>query len=162
RPIQARRTSTWERLRRWCRRNPGWAATIAGVLGLLLLIAIGGNVLSLHLQKALSDVQAADEQKTERLWQSHLERARALRSSGRVGQRFEALKAIREAAKIKITPELRDEAVAALVLPDVKLSREWEAFPEDMHIWAYDASLSQYAWMSNKGDITVRRLGEQA
>ena len=85
-----------------------------------MFIAIGGSVFSLYLRQALHDARAADEEKTEELWQSHLQRARALRSSGREGQRFAALKAIREAAKIKVTPELRDEAVAALDLEPLR------------------------------------------
>jgi serine/threonine protein kinase/WD40 repeat protein len=160
RPIQARRTSSWERVRRWCRRNPGWAATIATVLGLLSFIAIAGSVLSLNLQQALSDVQAADAEKTEKLWQAYLERARALRSSGRVGQRFEALKAIREAAKIKMTTELRDEAVAALVLPDVAIAREWQGGTEDTLSFAHDAKFERYARLSKQGEITLCRVAD--
>lgn len=158
RPIRARRVSSWERVRRWCRRNPGWAATIASVLGLLLVMAVGGTLLSLHLQRALNDLQIADEEKSEKLWQSYLERARALRSSGRVGQRFEALKAIREAAKVKITDELRDEAVAALVLPDAEIAREWEGCPEGTVHCVHDAAFERYARIDKKGEITVCRL----
>ncbi|MBI3409190.1 MAG: protein kinase [Planctomycetes bacterium] len=158
RPIRARRASTWERTRRWCRRNPGWAATIAGVLGLLLVMAIGGTILSLHLQQALHDVRIADADKTEKLCQGHIERARALRTSGRVGQRFEALKAIREAAKIKVTPDLRDEAVAALVLPDVEVFREWGGPPEDTWASTYDASFELFARIDKQGLLTVCRL----
>jgi serine/threonine protein kinase/WD40 repeat protein len=164
RPIHARRTSSWERVRRWCRRNPGWAATIATVVGLLVVMALGGTILSLHLHQALSDVQAGDVEKTERLWQSHLERARALRSSGRVGQRFEALKAIREAARIKVTDELRNEAVAALVLPDVKIDREWDGYPDDTLNVAYDAKFERCARIDKRGKLTLCRLspdGEQ-
>jgi serine/threonine protein kinase/WD40 repeat protein len=155
RPIRARRTSQLERTWRWCRRNPGWAATIATVLLLLLFIAVGGSVLSLHLQRALNDAQAADEEKTEKLWQAHVERAHALRSSGRVGQRFEALKAIREAAKIKVTPRLRDEAVAALVLPDVELEQEWEGYPSESQAFAYDATFDRYARINKQGQVTI-------
>lgn len=164
RPIRARRSSQLERTWRWCRRNPGWAATLAGVFGLLLFIAAGGSILNLRLRQALTDVQVADAEKTEKLFQGHLERARALRSSGRVGQRFGALAAIREAAKIKVTPELRDEAVAALVLPDVQLARQWEGYPEDTVDLASDANFERYARVNKKGEVTVCRLandGEQ-
>src|SRR5262249_33159282 len=74
RPIAARRVALWERARRWCRRNPGWAATIVTVLALLVIIALGGGILSFHLGQALQDLQAADQEKTEKLWQAHLER----------------------------------------------------------------------------------------
>jgi serine/threonine protein kinase/WD40 repeat protein len=158
RPIGARRIAMWERARRWCRRNPGWAATIATVLALLVIIALGGGILSFHLGRALQDLQIADQEKTEKLWQAHLERARALRSSGRIGQRFEALAAIREAAKIKVTSELRDEAVAALALPDIEIAREWEGCPEDTLNITNDATLHRYARISKSGEVTVARL----
>ena len=158
RPIQARRTSTWERVRRWCRRNSGWAATIAVVVGLLFVMALVGTIMSFRLQRALHDLQSADQVKTEKLWQSHLDRARARRSSGRIGQRFETLSALREAAQIKVTAELRDEAAAALVLPDVEIEREWEAFPEGTLAVAPDATLQRYVRMSSQGELTVCRL----
>jgi eukaryotic-like serine/threonine-protein kinase len=155
RPIRARRASTWELARRWCRRNPGWAATIGTVLGLLIVISLGGTLLSWHLRQALTALQSADRAKTEKLWEAYVERARALRSSGRVGQRFEALKAIREAAKIKVTPELRDEAVAALVLPDVEIHSEWDGFPEGTQSYSYDAAFQRYARIDSQGRVTV-------
>jgi hypothetical protein len=159
RPIRARRITNFERLRRWRRRNPGWAATLMLTFCLLLVSAIGGSLLSVNLQRALSAVKAADVVKTERLWQSLLERARALRSSGRVGQRFEALKTIREAAKIKITPELRDEAVAALALPDVEIADEWEGYAEDTLNLAHDANFERYARINKTGEVTLCRRG---
>ena len=158
RPIRARRASTRERVWRWCRRNRGWAATIATVLGLLVISALGGTILSVYLQRALSAARIADEEKTEKLREAHLQRARALRSSGRVGQRFEALKAIREAAKIRIATDLRDEAVAALVLPDVEIYREWEGLPEGTVLFTSDASFNRYARSNKQGELTACRL----
>ena len=157
RPIQARRSSQWEHAWRWCRRNPGWASTAAIVLGLLLTIAVGGSILSVYLQKALDDAQLADRDKTDKLWQSHLNRARALRSSGRVGQRFEALEAIRAAARIRVTDELRNEAVAALVLPDVQFESEWEGYPLDTMYLVQDAKIEHYARLNKAGELTVCR-----
>ena len=161
-PLQTRRISAWERTRRWCRRNPGWAATLAAALSLLVVVAVGGTLLSVHLRGALSDLQSSREQETEKLWQSHLERARALRTSGRVGQRFRALEAIREAAKIKVTRELSDEAVAALVLPDVEIAREWEGYPEDTLAVAYDAAFEKYARVSDSGEVTICRVWNES
>jgi serine/threonine protein kinase/WD40 repeat protein len=160
RPIRARRTSRWEHVWRWCRRNPGWAATLAIVLGLLLVMAIGGSVMNVHLKQALVNLQAADNEKTDQLWQAHVERARALRSSGRVGQRFETLKAIRAAARIKMTPTLRDEAVAALALPDIEVAREWDGFPEGSVNLVHDAKFERYARIDKQGQITICRLGD--
>lgn len=85
RPIHARRTSVGERVRRWCRRNPGWAATIAGVFGLLVIIAVGGAVLSWQLQLALSDEHIALQkvQKAQSETQSALEREQSARKRAR-------------------------------------------------------------------------------
>jgi serine/threonine protein kinase/WD40 repeat protein len=157
RPIQARRASWREYAWRWVRRNPGWAATLGIVLGLLHLIAIGGVFINFRLQRALAQTQAAEESQTEKLWRSYLEQARAERSSGRVGQRFEALKAIQEAARIRITPELRNEAVAALVLPDVQVAREWEGMTTDTLGVSFDAKFERYARLDRQGGITICR-----
>jgi serine/threonine protein kinase/WD40 repeat protein len=161
RPIHARRALPWERMRRWCRRNPGWAATIGTVLGLLVTMAVGGSLLSLHLERALAALQSADQAKTEKLWEAYVERARALRTSGRIGQRLRALEAISEAKKIKLTPELRDEAVAALVLPDAEIFREWNGCPERTVAWSHDAALRRYARLDKEGALTVCQLTDQ-
>ena len=122
-----------------------------------MVVAVGGTVMSIRLQGALEDLNVANKDKTDKLWQAYLERARALRSSGHVGQRFETLKVIGEAAKIKITPELRDEAVAALVLPDVEIAREWEGYPQGSLNVDADTTLQRYVRMSSHGDLTVCR-----
>ncbi len=153
RPIVARRTSWREHAWRWMLRNPGWSATLAMALGLLLLLAVGGTLLNLQLQSALRE-------KTDKLWQSHLDRARAERVSGRVGQRFKALDAIRQAAQIAVTKELRDEAAAALVLPDVEIAREWEAYPEDTEALGFDADFERYARVNKQGELVICRWTE--
>jgi serine/threonine protein kinase/WD40 repeat protein/tetratricopeptide (TPR) repeat protein len=160
RPILARRTTATEHAWRWIRRNPGWAVTLVIVFALLLLSSVGGTLLSWHLRQALVAVQGAETDRTEQLWQSYLRAARAERSSGRIGRRFAALDAIRKAATIRITPELRDEAVAALVLSDAEVAREWEGYPEGTIALAFDASLERYARMNKDGALTVCRLTE--
>jgi serine/threonine protein kinase/WD40 repeat protein len=181
-PVQACPPSAMYRWRKLVRRNKG-PVLAASLLVLALVGGIVGTTLGMiqatdaqtqavneakQKELALKDkvaalaiAQEADRDKTEKLWTSLVERARALRSSGRVGQRFEALKAIREAAKIKITPELRDEAVAALCRPDVEIVQEWEGVPEDTLDWNHDATFTRYARLSTKGELTVCRRTEQ-
>jgi serine/threonine protein kinase/WD40 repeat protein len=161
RPILARRTSWQEHAWRWVRRNPGWAATLATVFGLLLLMAVGGLVLNLHLQKALTNARNAEQAKTDKVWESLLERAAAKRTSGRVGQRFESLEAIREAAQIRISPEMRHEAAAALILPDVKWADEWEAVMDDSGVIAFDADYQRCATMDRRGQLTISHRTDQ-
>lgn len=157
-PLLAQRVSARQRVGRWCRRNPGWAGTLGVVATLLIVMAVGGAMMNWRMRRTLDELQVANDEATDRLWQAHLERARALRRSGRVGQRFEALAAVREAAKIKITPELRDEAVGALVLPDVEIAQEWEGWPEGSARFAYSADLRTYARIDTQGALTVCRI----
>jgi WD40 repeat protein/tRNA A-37 threonylcarbamoyl transferase component Bud32 len=158
RPILARRASWREHGWRWVRRNPGWAATLATALGLLLVLAVGGTILSVQLQRALSAARQAEYEKTEKLFQSYVDRANAERMSGRVGQRFKALAAIREAAQIRITPELQEQAIAALVLPDLEIAREWEAYHEDTAALGFDRNFDRYARVNNEGEVTICRF----
>lgn len=160
RPIQARRTSIVERGWRWCRRNPAVAALVTAVLAILLVSGIGGSVLSIQRGLALQKAIQADQEKTDKLWLSYLEQARAARMSGRPGQRFGALRAIQKAAAIKITPELSHEAAAALVLPDLEVAHEWEGYPEGTTRLDFDATFEKYARVNREGLVTICRRTE--
>jgi serine/threonine protein kinase/WD40 repeat protein len=120
RPVKARPLSTTERTWRWCRRNRAVAILTAVIAGVLLLSAAGGLVLSLYLWDALDRERAAKAETSDKLWLAHYERARAGRFSRRMGQRSETLLAAGEAARIRSDDRLRDEAIAALALPDVR------------------------------------------
>ena len=56
-------------------------------------------------------LEAEHERVEEALWQSHLHHARSVLESGKPGARMEALKAIAEAARWRVSPELRDEEI---------------------------------------------------
>ncbi len=161
RPVQARRTRWAEHAWRWCRRNPGWAATVATVTLALGVITLGSILFSLNLQTALTRAQDAERVKTDKLWEELCARARAGITSGRVGQRFESLRAIREAARIRVTPELSALASAALVLPDVELAYEWNGWPEGTRWLAFDDSSRRFARIDDRGWITIGRVTDQ-
>jgi serine/threonine protein kinase/WD40 repeat protein len=158
RPIRARRVSWPEQVWRWARRNPSWAAMLTTVSTLLLIIAVGGIILNLRLRSALVRATDAERDKTEKLWETLVERARAIRMSGRLGQRSESLDAIREAARIRIDPELRNEAIAAFALPDAEIVREWEGLPGGTAAVSFDAQLVRFVRMGDQGDFTLGRL----
>jgi len=111
-PIRARRSSMPERVVKWARRRPA----VAGLAAAVIVAAVAG-VTGIAWQwrraeGALASTRAA-------LWQAYFDRAHALRTSGKMGQRNEALKAIAAAAALRPTPELREEAIAALALTDL-------------------------------------------
>jgi serine/threonine protein kinase/WD40 repeat protein/tetratricopeptide (TPR) repeat protein len=173
RPVRARRSPLWERGWRWCRRNPAVASLAGTVATLLLLVAVISSVSAVWLRQALSRSENAEEAERtakhdalDKLWESSLAQARFGRVSGRLGQRVQSLRALQEAARIRLTPELRNEAIACLTLPDVEVAVESE-LPEDWRTgWykdlAFSATLDRYARLDQRGAVTIRRTSDHA
>jgi WD40 repeat protein len=169
-PISARAVSTPERLWRWCRRNPAAVALVAFLVLLAaasFLVALGWradrDIARANEARALEQQERAEEaerDKTEKLWQTYLEQARAVRFSGRIGQRFDGLKALAAAAKIRPDPRLRDEAIACMALPDIRVVREWDGWPEGSVDFDLDAAGGRYARSHRDGTVSVRRLDD--
>ncbi|HEY2159628.1 MAG TPA: serine/threonine-protein kinase, partial [Isosphaeraceae bacterium] len=166
RTILARRSVPSERLWRWCRRNPVVAGLATAVAALLVAIALGSTVAAIRLRRSLDLVERVETRRTEQLWESELARARAGRFSHRVGQRFESLAALRRASALGVFPDrrlaLRNEAIACLALPDLRLERslgisEGRDFVRD-HLVAFDAAFEQMAYDDRDGTIIVRSV----
>jgi serine/threonine protein kinase/WD40 repeat protein len=168
RPIHARRTTVIEELWRWGRRNPVLAALAASVLLLLTLMAVGGWLVALHIERAREQAvqlglhaKNAEHQRTRQLARSLLDSARASRSSRRPGQRFRTLETIAEAARIGWTldesngffDELRTQAIAALALPDIQVPAPSPRERETLH----DASARALAVGDSRGDLRIIR-----
>src|SRR5262245_41505170 len=136
-PINARPVGPLARSIRWCRRKPASALAISAGIALLLVIGIGSPVAIVRIdrerkQEAALRVRAesAERQTEQRLYAALLEQARATVLSGEVGQSVRALDAVRRAASISNSIELRREAFAALALPDLRFERELPIGPE--------------------------------
>jgi serine/threonine protein kinase/WD40 repeat protein len=165
--IQARRVSAWEHAWRWCRRNPGMGMLAASVVLLLIVIAAGALLAAWRLESQLGVTQKAENESQRRLFDSLVAQARLSRGSGRVGQRFDSLQALAGAVRIatelklgdKALMDLRNEAISCLGLPDVRLVREWEAFPADSgDAFAVDENHQHYARVDYQGKISVRQV----
>jgi hypothetical protein len=183
-PIQARRSSMMEQLWRWCRRNRLAAGLVVSVALLLLVVAVGSSVTSLRLRGLLSraekaedevrerlrEVQRAELERTRQLAESLLHQARAQRWSARVGQRFESLRGLAQAGALARElghgpdrlRELRNEAIACLALPDIRLAHEWAGYPPGSRSGvAFDREGRHYA-RSTEQAISVRRVSDDA
>jgi serine/threonine protein kinase/WD40 repeat protein len=161
RPVQARRVAVTERLGRWCRRHPAVASLSAVVVALLTAGAVGGWWAAARLGHQVEAVTNAEKDTRERLWEARLAQARAGRASRLPGQRFKSLEALVEAARIRPTRELRNEAVACLALTDVRVERQWETELEtDRLVYstgvAFDSTLEHHASTAADGTICVR------
>jgi hypothetical protein len=134
------------------------ASLLATVAGLLLLLTAGTLVKNAQLRQAL-------KQSDDALWVSFRDQARAIRFSGRQGQRFEGLEAIRKALRLPLPAghsldELRNQVIACLSVPDVEVLHEWEGRPNGTGALAFDDRLETYARVESPGLVSVRRMAE--
>ena len=175
RPIKARRSSATERLRRWGRRNPALAVLTGALTVLLLAVAIGASITAIRLHNLnreaadnLASARHEEGEKTEKLWQSYVSEARAWRFSRRRGQRFDSLDALREATKIarernmpaESFDRLRNEAIACLALPDMRVVKQWNGWPAgSLHV-DFDSKLERYARTDRDGTCFVYRVAD--
>ncbi len=168
RPIQARRTGALERGWRWCRRNRMVAALLALVASLLLMFAVGGAIAAIIfreqaelLSDQATDLRREQSKSTRRLYNALSAQARSSRLSGQVGQRFDSLQAIAEAAALgpqfdwqpSQKLELRNEAIACMTLTDVRLTQGVHRTPPGAGVLAFDVELRRYVWSTDRGDL---------
>src|SRR5262249_51628250 len=93
------------------------------------------------------------------LFQALVYRARAERAGGRIGQRVEALKAIRAAARVRVTPELRTEAMAALGLSDAERVQEGGKSDADNSLYRhFHDSLPHFSRLDRQAGVEVWRI----
>ncbi|MCO6456798.1 MAG: hypothetical protein J5I93_15980, partial [Pirellulaceae bacterium] len=180
-PIRARRATTWGRLRRWTRRNPKVAALLALVA---LLTAVSAGVflvltlrLGFELARAESAERSASASRTlalDQLWRSYADQVRAARLSQQQGQQVRSLSLLGKASEIvRSLPQsggmeaegirvLRNEAIACLALPDLRLDRQWKLDTPRKLTQAFDARDGRYAYVDAQGDVQVRDMLDNA
>jgi WD40 repeat protein/Tfp pilus assembly protein PilF len=191
RPIRSRPIGAAERLWRWCKRNPALSAVTALAATLLVIGAIGASVLA-YRNGRLADRNGrladrngrlAEQLKAQRdeadqnlvqarknLIRSYTFEAGVHRQSRRVGQRFETLDAIEQAMQLAETVgiteaerlRLRNEAIAALALPDLRVAREIDWSLNDRIRFVVDPAFERYARRLDDGTVIVRRLADDA
>jgi WD40 repeat protein len=161
-PIHARQVSPPERLWRWCRRKPALAALIIA-LHLVGAAGLAGVLWQWHrARQSAREAQFAQRQTTTILWDSYLAQARANRRSGQPGQRFDTLEVIARAAATKTSPELRDEAVAALALVDARRVYRRTNADAAAIVVAFDADRRRYAAALAGGEISIRSADDSS
>jgi len=180
RPIRSRPIPTYERIWRWCRRNRAVAALLALATTLMISLAIGSTVSAWRFREqnhelrfeqsrtkaSLARAERAEHEGRLALGQSLISEGAALRRSGLMGQRFDSLDRLARAARIlsadpegrKRLPEIRNEAIGALGLTDLREHRRHDC--GDVFGFTVDAALERYAVVERSGAAVVRRLDD--
>jgi len=144
----------------------GIAATVV-IFGVLIALAIAAVIAAWRADQSAQAVRQASRQALlqsqraeQELWKSRLAEARALRVGGEVGRRDKAWTALRDAAAIQPTRELRDEAAAILALPDFEEEGPLHPFPSENAPHAIDTKLEFYAVGQTNGDVTLHHCAD--
>src|SRR5204863_8124568 len=122
-PVVARPPSAAYKVHRFIGRNRAVTAiATALVLGFTLSAweAVRARRAEREQSRLLQEAQVAKQDSTEQLWRALLAQARALRMSGEAGRHFDGLRVLSKAAAIRPSLELRNEAIALMVLPDIR------------------------------------------
>ena len=109
-------------------------------------------------EAALTAARGSELAATDQLFLALLNQARSGRYSRQMGQRLDSLAALEKAARIRPDERLRDEAIAALALPDIRRGTTLDAFPAGTKNVAFDGSYRSYARINAVGAISVHRI----
>jgi serine/threonine protein kinase len=151
-PVVARPPSRWYEFQKTVRRHKLGFAAAAAIASVLLLGIVASTWQAVRATRAereqsrlregaeqsqvkqvqlrqLADearvrAETAERDARQQLFSALLEQARATVKGGELGQRVRTLDALRRAAAISNTVELRREAFAAFALPDLRFERE--------------------------------------
>jgi serine/threonine protein kinase/WD40 repeat protein/Tfp pilus assembly protein PilF len=170
RPTRWRRVGPVEQFRRWCKRNPVIAGLNALAATLTIIIAIVSTIAAYRNGRLATQLAARNAEANQNLVQAYTSEAEARRVSRRVGQRFEALSAIERALRldssVEITEDqrfrLRNEAIAAMALPDLRVAKELDVPRAKENGFAVDPAFERYAFKSDDGTVIVRRLADDS
>lgn len=155
-PIRARPISVVGRLWRWSQRQPLVAGLVLTVAALLAAVTIGSTVAAIRLKQA-------ERVSIQKLWESYLAQARAERFRPEVGRRASSLEAIAKAARLQPSLELRNEAIASLVVSDLRVANTWtESAKDSSPMIRFDPKLETYAEPTAEGDIRIRRVEDNS
>jgi eukaryotic-like serine/threonine-protein kinase len=173
-PVIARPPSTRYLLQKMAQRNRGTLTAAATVLVVLLaaVLTLARSNADIrqernHKDEALRERTAAleaardsEQRAREQLFMSLQSQAQARRNSRQMGQRLESLAALAAAARIRVTPELRDQAIAAMAIPDIDHGPIWKGWSPGTVTSAFDALYQRSADIQSDGLIRIRSIPE--
>ncbi len=128
---------------------------VAVVLSALIILVLAAGVAAFRATRNLQRAQAAEARGKERLASAYLAQARATRLAAEPDRKETALNAVKNAAAISRTKELRSEAIACLALTDLTPDGALIATPRNIVNSATDEAFEQFAFADLEGTITI-------
>jgi serine/threonine protein kinase/WD40 repeat protein len=159
-PIQARPLGPAGKAWRWCRRQPVRASLIAALMAVTLLGAGGVFWQWRQTAAAMRRVERAERDAVEKLWGSYLAQAHANRWSGRAGRRYDSLEVLRQAAAIRPSLELRNEAIACFTLADARVAKQWQTAARSLAV--FDPNCERFAYWNPPAGLAICRVADGA
>jgi eukaryotic-like serine/threonine-protein kinase len=168
RPIRSRPISPPEHYWRWCKRNPGLAAVSTLACALTIAIAIVASLAAARNGRMADQLKAQRDEAHQNLIQAYMSEAEARLHGHRTGQRFDALDAIARATRLARSAgindpdrqKLRNQAIAAMGLPDVRVGWQVEVPDPKRHGFTVDSSFERYAQKRDDGSVVIRRTSD--
>jgi WD40 repeat protein len=174
-PIMARRATLLETVAKWVRREPLLAAVVIllhvvfalGLAGVLwewrqaVMAQRGEAAARQRVEVELKRAETAERQMRESLRDAYLAQAQAVRTSDQPDRRFQSLDVLAEAVAIRPAIDLRNEAIACLMLPGLRPLRQWAKAPLPIS-FKFTASSQRYWTNDPLGNLTVRDIETDA
>ena len=135
---------------------------------LVIAIAVVSTVAAYRNGRLADQLKAQRDEANRNLIHAYTNEAEARRHGRRVGQRFEALDAIARAMRLAGSTglsepdrlRLRNQAIAAMGLPDMRVAWQVEMPDPVGHGFSVDPSFDRYAFKRDDGTVVVRSIAE--
>ncbi len=161
-PALAIKTEEFAERREFVRRSMLRAnRAVAVILGVVVLLGAAMVYSGFRSSRNQARAENAETEATERLWKASLAQARAENLSTKAGHRAAALEAVRTAAKIRPSLELRNEAIAALSQRDLVPERQWPIKPNSYGV-VFDPDLKHYVARYEPTVLSLYRIEDNA
>lgn len=130
------------------------------LLAVVLALAAAAVFAGIRATQNLKRAEAAETQSRDRLWNSLIAQARAVRLTPEAGRRQAALSVLSNAANIRVSTALRTEAISAMALTDIQVEGPLHPIPRGTVQVELDTPLERYAYGDGQGNVYVCRLSD--
>lgn len=155
-------TQNYAQRREFVRRSVLRANRAVGViLAVVVLMGVVLVFLILRTRQNQNRAEFAEEAATERLWRASLAQAHAENLSTQMGRREAALEAVRTAAALRPSLDLRNEAIAALAQRDLVVEKNWRS-PDNPYGYAFHPDLKYYVVCYDPKVLSLYRMEDNA